>query len=122
MANIRRRVRRTRRSRKSRRQSGAGYSMDVGAATIGGLTAVRSYDDNLRPTLTDLNAGKAVAAQSGGAKRRTRRNKRRTVRKSRRSVRKSRKSVRKSRKSVRKSRRSVRKSRRTRRNRRNGRK
>ena len=111
MANIRRRVRRTRRSRKSRRQSGAGYTMDVASPSIGGLTAVRSYSENARPTLADLNV-----AQSGGAKRRTRRNKRRTVRKSRRSARKSRRSVRKSRRSVRKS---VRK---TRRNRRNGRK
>lgn len=106
MANTRR-IRKTRLSRKSRRQSGAGYSMDVGAAPIGGLTAVRSYSENARPTLAELNAtrGTPAPAQSGGAKKRN-------VRKSRRNVRKSKRVVRKSRKSVRK----------TRRNRRNARK
>ena len=113
MANTRR-IRKTRLSRKSRKQSGAGYSMDVGAAPIGGLTAVRSYSENARPTLAELNAtrGTPAPAQSGGAKKRNARKSKRSVRKSRRNVRKSKRVVRKSRKSVRK----------TRRNRRNARK
>lgn len=100
MANTRR-IRKTRLSRKSRRQSGAGYSMDVGAAPIGGLTAVRSYSENARPTLAELNAtkGTPAPAQSGGAKKRNVRKSRRNVRKSKRVVRKSRKSVRKTRRS-----------------------
>ena len=111
MANTRR-IRKTRLSRKSRRQSGAGYSMDVGAAPIGGLTAVRAYSENARPTLAELNATRDAPAQSGGAKKRNARKSKRSVRKSRRNVRKSKRVVRKSRKSVRK----------TRRNRRNARK
>lgn len=107
MANNRR-IRKSKRSRKSRKQSGAGYSMDVVAAPIGGLTVVRPYSENNRPSLNQLNEQPVTAesSQSGGARKRSydkkgKKGNKKNTRKSRKVVRK----TRKSRKTVRKTRR-----------------
>ena len=107
MANNRR-IRKSKRSRKSRKQSGAGYSMDVVAAPIGGLTVVRPYSENNRPSLNQLNEQPVTteSSQSGGARKRSydkkgKKGDKKNTRKSRKVVRK----TRKSRKTVRKTRR-----------------
>ena len=107
MANNRR-IRKSKRSRKSRKQSGAGYSMDVVAAPIGGLTVVRPYSENNRPSLNQLNEQpvNTESSQSGGARKKSygkkgKKGDKKNTRKSRKVVRK----TRKSRKTVRKTRR-----------------
>ena len=117
MANNRR-IRKSKRSRKSRKQSGAGFSMDVVAAPIGGLTVVRPYSENNRPSLNQLNEQPVTAepSQSGGARKRS------YDKKGKKGKKGDKKNTRKSRKVVRKTRKSRKTVRKTRRNRKTSRK